>query len=332
MAMAEESLDGWRRWNAEWDEPLFHETGVTMLTHAPMQSGGFEYESYHMALSRGHHPDRLDADEIVRRFPQWKPGVYVDGYYNREGGYAESGRVVAKLVELDQAAGVSFHVGYTVDTILEANGRVIGVQARDGSQFHADQVIVCAGTWTHVLLPELAPVMKSSGHPVFHLKPANPEAFQPPEFVVFFADTSATGWYGFPLHPHNGVVKIANHGIGQILHPENDVRVVTAEDEANLRAMLADTFPALLDAPIVYNRRCLYCDTRDEHFWIDRHPQRSGLTVAAGGSGHAFKFAPILGGLIADAMEAKPNDWLPKFRWRTLEEMTAGQEAARHHG
>ncbi|MEO8396610.1 MAG: sarcosine oxidase, partial [Chloroflexota bacterium] len=76
--------------------------------------------------------------------------------------------------------------------------------------------------------------------------------------------------------------------------------------------------------------RCLYCDTRDEHFWIDRHPQRPGLTVAAGGSGHAFKFAPVLGGLIADAMEAKPNDWLPKFRWRTLESMQ-GQEASRHH-
>jgi glycine/D-amino acid oxidase-like deaminating enzyme len=330
--MAEAALDGWRRWNAQWDEPLFHETGVMMVTRAPMQPGGFEYESYHMALRRGHHPDRLNADEIVRRFPQWKPGAYVDGYYHREGGYAESGRVVAKLVELGQTAGIDYYIGYTVDTILEEKGRMIGVQAREGQRFYADHVIVCAGTWTHVLLPELASVMKSSGHPVFHLKPAHPENFQPPQFVVFTADISATGWYGFPRHPHNGVIKIANHGVGQILHPENDARVVTPADEANLRTMLADTFPTLVDAPVVYTRRCLYCDTRDEHFWIDRHPNRPGLTVAAGGSGHGFKFAPILGSLIADAMEAKSNDWLPKFRWRTLESMTQGQEAARHHG
>src|SRR4051794_10532053 len=139
MAMAEASLDGWRRWNAQWDEPLFHETGVTMVNHKPMEPGGFEYESYHMALKRGHHPDRLDAAEIVRRFPQWKPGAYVDGYYHREGGYAESGRVVAKLIELGQAAGIEYPTGFTVDTILEENGRVIGVQARDGSRFYADQ-------------------------------------------------------------------------------------------------------------------------------------------------------------------------------------------------
>jgi glycine/D-amino acid oxidase-like deaminating enzyme len=68
--------------------------------------------------------------------------------------------------------------------------------------------------------------------------------------------------------------------------------VVTAEDEKNLREFLASTFPSLADAPIVYTRVCMYCDTHDGHFWIARDPEREGLVVAAGDSGHGFKFAP----------------------------------------
>jgi len=83
---------------------------------------------------------------------------------------------------------------------------------------------------------------------------------------------------------------------------------------------------------VVFTRRCLYCDTLDEHFWIDRHPEREGLVVAAGGSGHGFKFAPILGGLVADALEGRENPWLPRFRWRRLDASASGEEAARFHG
>jgi glycine/D-amino acid oxidase-like deaminating enzyme len=332
MAMVEESLLGWHEWNEALGTNLYHETGVTMFTQSMMAPGGFEYESYQMLLKRDHHPERLNADEIARRFPAWKRGAFVDGFYHARGGFAESGRVVTALIERAKAMGVTVLEGQTVAEIVREGGRVTAVRTETGETFAADHLVVAAGTWTHLLLPELAPVMKSTGHPVFHLKPATPELFTPPNFAVFTADVARTGWYGFPLHPREGVVKIANHGIGQRLHPRHDERLVTTQDEQNLRAFLATTFPALADAPIVYTRRCLYCDTLDEHFWIDRHPEIEGLTVAAGGSGHGFKFAPILGPLIADAVEGKPNPWLPKFRWRLLDADTAGEEAARFHG
>lgn len=82
---------------------------------------------------------------------------------------------------------------------------------------------------------------------------------------------------------------------------------------------------------MVYTRRCLYADTLDEHLWIDRHPEIAGLSVATGGSGHGFKFAPLLGALIADSVEKRDNPWLHKFRWRELLPETAGEEAARYH-
>lgn len=330
-AMVEAAMPGWYRWNEEFGT-LYHEVGVTMLTREPMMADGFEYESYRVLQKRGHSPERLNGDEIGRRFPAWKPGAFVDGFYHAVGGYAESGKLMEALINKAKQLGATILPGQTVQEAVMAGGRITAVSTQQGQTFHADQIVIAAGTWTHTLLPELAPVMRSTGHPVFHLKTSYPDLFRPPNFTVFTADVARTGWYGFPQHPQAGVVKMANHGVGQQLHPVQDPRLVTAEDEKQFRTFLADTFPALADAPITYTRRCLYCDTPDEHFWIDRHPHKPGLTVAAGGSGHGFKFAPILGELIADAVEGKTNPWLPKFKWRQLTADTIGEEAARFHG
>jgi sarcosine oxidase/L-pipecolate oxidase len=72
----------------------------------------------------------------------------------------------------------------------------------------------------------------------------------------------------------------------------------------------------LADAPVAATRVCLYCDTFDTSFWIDRDPGHPGLIVAAGDSGHGFKFAPVLGGLIADVVEGRSNPWTARYRWR----------------
>lgn len=332
MQMVDKAIDGFVAWNEELGETLYHNTGVLMLTQEPMEQVAYNWESYKLLLAEGHAPERLDSAAIAQRFPAWNAARYVDGFYSPRGGYAESGRVVSALHALAQREGVSLHEGQTADELLGTLGRVTGVRTREGATFHADHVLLAAGAWTPVLLPELQPVMKATGHPVFHLKPKNPALFTPPHFAVFTADVSRTGWYGFPFHPREGVVKVANHGTGVVLHPEQDARVVYESDIAHLRRFLAETFPPLADAELVYTRRCLYCDTLDEHFWIDRHPAREGLSVSAGGSGHGFKFAPVLGALTADVIEGKANPWAAKFRWRALSAGTHGEEASRFHG
>jgi glycine/D-amino acid oxidase-like deaminating enzyme len=320
-ALGERSLDGWRRWNAEWREPLFVECGVTFLSRAPMQPGGFEYESHALLTRRGHRLERLDAGAIAARFPAYKPGAYVDGYFNPSGGFARSGAVVSELARQAQASGVAFRAAH-VERVVDDGAIVASELVR------ADLVVVCAGSWVPLLVPELAPWLRAVGQPVFHLRPNDPSRFEAARFPVFGADISRTGYYGFPLD--DGVVKIANHGVGVTLAPDAAERVVSAEHERALRAMLADSFPDLTDAPIVFRRLCVYCDTLDEHFWIARHPSRGNLAVATGGSGHAFKFAPVLGELIAKLALGEPHSLAHKFRWRP--EITAtGAEAARHH-
>jgi glycine/D-amino acid oxidase-like deaminating enzyme len=310
-ALGERALDGWRRWNAKWRRPLFHETGVTFLARTPMQPGGFEHDSYALLTRRGHVLDRLDADAIALRFPAYRPGALVDGYFNREGGWAEARSVVVELIS--EAIGAGVAVGNT--------------RVEDLEFLRADLVIVCAGAWVPRLLPELATSIFPIGQPVFHLLPQDPSLFTPDRFPVFGADIATTGYYGFPANA-DGIVKIANHGVG---HPvaRDEQRIVPAAEEDELRAFLADVIPALAGAPIVDRRLCVYADTLDGHFWIARHPQRENLVVATGGSGHAFKFAPELGALIADIALGVPHPLTEKFRWRTELAAQSRGDAAR---
>jgi len=113
------------------------------------------------------------------------------------------------------------------------------------------------------------------------------------------------------------------------MHPESTDRTVSEEEIRQLRLFLDETFPVLAHAPLVYTRICLYCDTRDGHFWIARDPDRPGLVVATGGSGHAFKFAPLLGDWIADVSEGREDPLLDRFRWRPEVAPGRSEEAAR---
>ena len=291
-SLGEQSIARWR------ESPLFHETGVMFISRVPM--AGFELASYETLTRRGHALQRLDAATISDRFPAWKRGTYVDGYFNPSGGWAESGAVVAAWNAEAQREGVEVR-----------SARVTSLD------FDADLVVVAAGAWVPQLVPELAPHLRAVGQPIYQLKPANPSLFEASRFPVFGADISRTGYYGFPLN--GGVVKIANHGAG-----------TTVVADEPMRAMLADTFPALVDAPIVARRICTYCDTVDGHFWIARHPNNPKLVVATGGSGHAFKFAPVLGDIIATIALGEPHPLEHKFRWRT--DAPPAVEPARYSG
>jgi glycine/D-amino acid oxidase-like deaminating enzyme len=251
--------------------------------------------------------------------------LYPNGYLNENGGWAESGRVVEKIALKLRDVGVAVHEGKAFDRFIEDGSQVTGIVTTDGKQHDADYVIIAAGAWTTVMLPYLADVIVAVGLPVVHFDPPNADDFRPPAFRPWAADISNTGWYGFPLHP-SGVVKIANHGVGIPLDPR-DEKVVPKQWIDRARAFVTETFPALTDALIVKTRLCMYCDTFDGDFWIDHDPNRKGLVVATGGSGHGFKFAPVLGSVIADVVEKKPNPFASRFAWR--EKTDVKTEAAR---
>jgi glycine/D-amino acid oxidase-like deaminating enzyme len=328
--LAEQARGRWLALNEQVGATLYHEVGVVMMTRHEMSPGEYEYENYHSLLRRGYQADRLNEGRVRERFPAFNADLYIDGYFHGGAGYVESGRTVRALLSIAEERGVELRENSPVKSLNVSSGKITGVTLNNGDNLSADRVIVAAGVWTPYLLPELQPYLRVIGMPVFHLKPADESLFEPPNFAVFSADVSNSGWYGFPIHPTERVVKIAFHGKGTTIHPINHERTVTNYETEQLRAFLKTSLPPLADAPIVYTRRCLYCDTLDEHFWIDRHPEINGLTVAAGGSGHAYKFGPLIGEWVADAVEGTPDPALSRFQWRDLKPDTRGEEASRY--
>ncbi|NUO52419.1 MAG: FAD-dependent oxidoreductase [Polyangiaceae bacterium] len=314
VRLMEDALVSWRSWNARFERPLFHETGFLVLTSAPMAPGeaSFEAKSFDLLTARGHAIERLDATSIASRFPMWKDAGYTGGYQNPVGGWAESGQVVAALAREARSRGIEIREGVRIRPIV-GTGAVQGVVTEAGDTLAAGTVIVCAGAYTPVIVPEVADRLVPIAQSVFHFDPPASAKLEPPDFLPWAADIGTTGWYGFPRH--TGVLKIANHGPGIVVDPAAP-RVVAPEREEFFRAFLRAKLPRIAEAPVTKTRACLYCDSFDGDFFIDAHPERKGLVVAAGGSGHAFKFAPALGWLIADAAEGLRPERRARFAWR----------------
>jgi sarcosine oxidase / L-pipecolate oxidase len=313
--MAEAALAGWDRWNARWGKPLYHEEGFVVLASEPMSPGGFEYESFQSLRQRGHPVERLTGIDRTTTAPAWSPIAYPDGYLNRRAGWVESAAVVSQVADEARTAGVRIVENATVGELLPTSGPVTSVRTREGAVHSADLVLVAAGAWTPKLLPHLADVLWTTGQPVVHIEAETDRRWRAPMFPVWAADIARTGWYGFPALP-DGALKIGHHGNGHPVDPDGP-RTVPVDHVGRVRDFLREQLPALADAPIRESRLCLYCDSFDGDFWIDHDPEHAGLVVAAGDSGHGFKFAPILGPLIADVVERRPNLWAARFRWRS---------------
>jgi glycine/D-amino acid oxidase-like deaminating enzyme len=313
-AMGEACVGLWRAWNKRWGEELFHETGFLVMTRETFNTGTFEGDSFGFLRSRGHELRRISANTLRSNHPAWKSDAYADGYFNPEGGWVESGRVIAQLASDARAAAVEVVENVANARLVFDGVRCKGVESSGGSRWSAERVLVAAGAWTPLLVPHLREAMWATAQSVFHFRPRDPGPFTSPEFPVWAADIGRRGWYGFPANA-DGLVKVANHGPGRRVSAA-DARAIPEGEEARFREFLRETFPSLADAPVAATRVCLYCDTFDTSFWIDRDPGHPGLIVAAGDSGHGFKFAPVLGGLIADVVEGRSNPWTARYRWR----------------
>lgn len=286
MSLMERALPRWDAWNALMDRPLYHREGFLILSQ-DMADEGFEAQSLKLLEARGHAVTRVDEHPV---WTGWR------GYHNPHGGWAESGEVVAQVLRWCLAEGVEHRA-----------------ERVDPRTLDADVVVVAAGAWTPSLLPETRGLLDVVGQPVLHFAPPEPGRWRAPRFPTWAADIARTGWYGFAANAQ-GLLKIANHGIGVRVDVDGP-RALPEDTHALFRRFLRAELPELAELPVVDERLCLYCDSRDGDFLIDFVPD-SPLLVASGGSGHGFKFAPVLGELIADRAEGKPNPWLDRLSWR----------------
>ena len=131
---------------------------------------------------------------------------------------------------------------------------------------------------------------------------ASHELKTPINVAIGYLQLIDEGIYGLPDLEHRGV-KIAFDAHGVRADPETMDRSVDAASVARAREVLQRHLPALADAPLLETRVCLYENTTDGHFLLDRLPGHDHVWIAGGGSGHGFKHGPAVGQYVADLVE-----------------------------
>lgn len=293
---ATEAIDRWAAWHA--DPPLFHRVGLANLSLGPME--GFVADS-HAGIPAAR---RLDASAITTLLPFLVPGSLRDGYLNPDAGWVDASRALRSLERRCELGGV----GIVPERVARIGDGWVGLT--DDGLLRCDRIVVAAGAWTPELVPETAGILVPSGQPVLYLRPTRPGRFV--DVPVWALDLPSTGLYGFPMR--DGVVKVGHHGSGvtRRLH----VRTLSDGAVARMRQALRPYVPELAAARLDRSRVCFYCDAPGGRFLVDAVPGRKGVVVAAGGSGHGFKYAPVLGELIAAVVTDQDHPRRAATSWR----------------
>jgi len=285
-----------------WDE-LERLSGQKLLyltggLYAGPEGGGLVAGSLAAARQHGLEHDRLTAAEVAGRFPQFRlPGDFVAVHEHRAG-FLLPEKVVAAHAELALRAGAELH-GHETVTAWEADGGGVSVTT-SRARYRARHLVFCSGPWTGKVLKGLAVPLLVTRQTLGWVWPRRPELFSLGRFPVWAIERPDGSLdYGFPMMGENPGLKLAHHGPSVPTDPDQVNRNILAGDEEDVRHAIPLYLPDA-DGPLLSLRVCLYTNSPDHHFILDRHPGHANVTIAAGFSGHGFKFASVIGEALAD--------------------------------
>lgn len=258
----------------------------------------------------------MSAVDINRRFPGYCLPSEMVAVYQPDGGFLMSERCVAAHVNAALALGAEIHgrervLGWDVDS-----GRV--VVTTDHARYEAGSLVLTAGPWTAGVDPELRRYIVAERQVLLWAQPRRPEYFEVGRFPIFNMEVPEGRFYGFPVHSVPGFKIGKYHHREEFVEADSVDRTCHPADEAVLREGIRRYFPDA-DGPTLAMKVCMFANTQDEHFIIDRHPAAENVIVAAGFSGHGFKFCGVVGEIAADlAIEGRTKWDVELFRLRRL--------------
>lgn len=260
------------------------------------------------------------------------------GYVNLRSGWADA---EAGMVWLRQQVEATKRVTFIHDEAVSlifsstSNSKVLGVNLKSGTTLTADLIILATGAWTGKLI-DLRGRAQATGQVLCYLSLTQQEQDKLGKMPVLL--NMSTGLFIIP--PQNRILKVARHGYGYsnpvlIPHPEKPNKPreiieislprtilddpnlwVPSEGEAACRKALSEMIPSLASRPFTKSKICWYTDTPKGDFLITYHPEYKGLFLATGGSGHGYKFLPVIGEKIVDCVEGKcPEEFREKWGW-----------------
>ncbi|MFY0543857.1 N-methyl-L-tryptophan oxidase [Brevibacillus sp. H7] len=286
----------WNELEEESGLSLFSRTGVLCAgkTGSPfIQEVKDSAEEFALPL------EVLQAEEIRYRWPGITVPDEVTGCYEPVSGVLFSEDCIRAYRNMALALGATIVTHTRVERIEILSDGVI-VETKEG-RYAADSLVVSVGAWANKLLSSVGlPLPLQPTRKTIAWFDADESLYGPNAFPAFLFHLEHEQYYGFPNFNGTGV-KVGRHDTGHPVDPDAMNREFGAypEDEGDVRSFLKRYMPQAAGT-LKQGRVCLYTLTPDEHFIIDRHPLHSHVVIAAGFSGHGFKFASAVGEIASE--------------------------------
>ena len=231
------------------------------------------------------------------RYPAFVVPDQYEAVLQPDGGFVASERAIVAHVTGAMEAGAVVR-GY--EPVLSWTTTTSGVRVETAKgAYEADQVIFSAGGWIGGLVPSVAPLAIAERQVLGWFQPSTPNLFSPDRLPVFNLAAEAGRYYGFPIFGIPGFKFGKYHHREEQIDPDDWDRQPNQADEDVLREAVRTFFPNA-DGPIMTMASCMFTNSPDEHFIIDRLEPGSPVIVASPCSGHGFKFASVIGEVLAD--------------------------------
>ncbi len=287
----------WREIEQTADERLLHITGS--VDAGPEDSWVFKGSWESCRLHDLPH-EVLTGSELHRRHPGYRlPDDHL-ALVQPDGGFLAPEKCIVSYVAAAQAHGAEIHAR---ERVLEWEPLEGGVRVRtDRGSYEADKLVVTAGAWDADLVDVLDGLAVPERQVLAWLQPTRPERFRPVNFPVFNLLVDEGRFYGFPVFGVPGFKFGKYHHLEEVVDPETLDRETHDYDEQLLRDFAERYFPDGC-GPTMDLQTCMFTNTPDNHFVIDLHPDYEQVSFASPCSGHGYKFASVIGEVMADLAE-----------------------------
>ncbi|WP_404333038.1 N-methyl-L-tryptophan oxidase [Mesobacillus maritimus] len=295
VPLAIRSQQLWDDLQQQTDETIFAQTGVLGFG---LTGSKFITEAVESAKEFDLPLEILNGEQISARWPGITLPSGYSGCYEPTSGvlFSENGIRTYRKLALENGASLLTN---TPVTDLEISETINQIYTKEQT-FTSNKLIISAGAWN----PEMAAKLGLN----LPLQPMRQVVgwFEAPDslysedvFPGFFVDMPTGTYYGFPSFQGSGL-KLGRHDFGQEVDPNRINREfgIYPQDEDNIRKFLSMYMPHAA-GELLEGKVCMYTKTPDEHFIIDQHPQHKNVVIAAGFSGHGFKFASGVGEALA---------------------------------
>ena len=296
VPLVQRAYELWTALEREAERRLLLETGGLMIGRPDSTVVRGARRS---AETHGLRHELLAAAEVRRRFPALRPDDDMVAVWEPRAGILIPEACVAAHLAMARRHGATLRVNEPV-LRWEPDGGGVRVASAQGV-YAAGQLVLSAGSWLTSLLPDLALPLTVERQPLYWFEACrNAASFTPERLPIHLWEHAPQRYlYGFP--DLGDGVKVARHHEGRLTDPDAVDREVHAEEVEAMRGLVRRYVPDA-DGPLRSAAVCLYTNTPDDHFLIDRHPAHEQVVVASPCSGHGFKFASAIGEALAELL------------------------------